>query len=232
MLQIKAKQIEWETMNTTSSAQITIPLDIPNVDIVETAHSEAGWSIVITNQIDTVMCGVCKKTIPCNHGAGRTITLRHLPILGQATYIKIAPKRGKCPNCPHAPTTTQQVDWYETHSPQTKAYDKYLMRQLKGSTVMDVSLMENVGYDAILGALKREIPAEVNWDEIEDLGTLGIDEVATQKGRKKYRAIITARQSDGKRHILAVLPDRKKNGQGVLRQYSKATSSDNTVNMY
>lgn len=75
---------------------------------------------------------------------------------------------------------------------------------------MDVSLMEDVGYDAIVGALKRQVPAEVDWGQIEDLATIGIDEVSTQKGRKKYRAVITARQADGQRHILAVLPDRKK----------------------
>ncbi len=75
---------------------------------------------------------------------------------------------------------------------------------------MDVSQMEGVGYDAILGALKRQIPADVEWEQIAELGTIGIDEVATQKGRKRYRAVITARQADGQRHILAVLPERKK----------------------
>ena len=84
------------------------------------------------------------------------------------------------------------------------------MRQLKGSTVMDVSQMEGVGYDAVLGALKRKVPAEVEWEQIEGLGTIGIDEVSTQKGRKRYRAVVTARQKNGQRHILAVLPDRKK----------------------
>ena len=138
------------------------------------------------------------------------LTLRHLPILGKATYVPIEPKRGKCQECVNSPTTTQTVEWYEAYSPHTKAYDDHLMRQLKGSTVMDVSRMEEVGYDAIVGTLKRKVPADVDWEQIEELGTIGIDEVATQKGRKRYRAVITARQTDGERHILAVLPDRKK----------------------
>lgn len=112
--------------------------------------------------------------------------------------------------CLHTPTTTQVLSWYEQRSPHTNAYDRYLMKQLIGSTVADVSLKERVGYDAVLGALQRQVDSEVNWDAIENLGTIGIDEVAHKKGRKSYRAVITARQDDGTVIILAVLPDRKK----------------------
>jgi transposase len=110
----------------------------------------------------------------------------------------------------HNPTTTQELNWYEQRSPHTKSYDQYLMKQLISSTVADVSLKENVGYDAILGALQRQVDSEVNWDEVRNLGTIGIDEVAHKKGRKSYRAVITARQDDGTVIILAVLNNRKK----------------------
>jgi hypothetical protein len=84
------------------------------------------------------------------------------------------------------------------------------MKLLIGSTVADVSLKENIGYDAVVGALQRQVTSEVNWDEIENLGTIGIDEVAYKKGHGNYRAVITARQDDGNVIILAVLKDRKK----------------------
>jgi len=63
--------------------------------------------------------------------------------------------------------------------------------------VADVSLKENLGYDAVLGALERQVDDEVNWDAIQNLGTIGIDEVAHKKGRKSCRAVVTARQDDG-----------------------------------
>ena len=84
------------------------------------------------------------------------------------------------------------------------------MKLLIGSTVEDVSLKERVGYDAVLGTLKRRIPVKVDWDSISDLGTVGIDEVAMKKGHKDFAAVITARQDDGTIIILAVLEDRKK----------------------
>jgi hypothetical protein len=87
------------------------------------------------------------------------------------------------------------------------------MKLLIGSTVADVSLKENLGYDAVLGALERQVDDEVNWDEVQNLGTIGIDEVAHKKGRQSYRAVVTARQDDGTVIILTVLHDRKKKGQ-------------------
>jgi len=90
------------------------------------------------------------------------------------------------------------------------AYEKHLMKQLVGSNIADVSVKEKIGYDAVLGVLQRQVPSEVDWEAIHELGTIGIDEVATKKGHKGYKAIVTARQDDGTVHVLAVLGDRKK----------------------
>jgi transposase len=110
----------------------------------------------------------------------------------------------------HEPTTTQVLSWYQQRGPHTRAYDAYLLKQLVNSTIEDVSLRENLGYDAIVGALNRQVDTEINWAEVEDLRTVGIDEIALKKGHKNYAAIVTGRQANGKIRVLAVLPDRKK----------------------
>jgi transposase len=200
-----------KAMSISTPAKISLPLDIPQVDVLATKQTQDNkFIITVESRRETTKCGVCKKTILCNYGHGQAVRLRHLPILGQETYIVIRPRRAQCTTCQHNPTTTQQLSWYEQRSPHTKAYDRYLMKQLIGSTVADVSLKENIGYDAVLGALDRQVASEVNWDEVQNLGTIGIDEVAHKKGRKSYRAVVTARQDDGTVLILTVLPDRKK----------------------
>jgi len=192
-------------------AKISLPLDIPQVDVLATKQTRDGkFLITVESRRETTKCGVCQQEIACNYGHGQAVRLRHLPILGQETTIIIQPRRAQCPTCEHHPTTTQTLKWYEQRSPHTKAYDQYLMKQLIGSTVADVSLKENLGYDAVLGALERQVDDEINWDQVENLNTIGIDEVAQKKGHKGYRAIITARQDDGTVLILAVLKDRKK----------------------
>lgn len=198
-------------MPISTPAKISFPLDIPQVDVLATKQTRDGQFIItVESRHETTQCGVCQQEISCNYGHGQAVRLRHLPILGQETYIEIRPRRAQCPTCLHNPTTTQTLPWYDQRSPHTKAYDRYLMKLLIGSTVADLSLKENLGYDAVLGALERQVDEEVNWAEIQNLGSIGIDEVAHKKGRKSYRAVVTARQDDGTVLILAVLKDRKK----------------------
>ena len=198
-------------MATQRQATIEIPLDIPNVEVLRTeVHLDGKLQIWVESQVETVRCGLCGQEVRATFGHGQEIQLRHLPVLGMETYICIRPRRGRCLECETEPTTTQVLEWYDQRSPHTRAYDRYLLKQLVNSTIEDVSLAENVGYDAIVGALNRQIDTKVNWEQVDDLSTVGIDEVAMSKGRKNYAAIITARQKDGKVRILAVLPDRKK----------------------
>ena len=198
-------------MATQIQATIEIPLDIPVVEVLRTEiHPDGKLLIWVESQVESVRCGLCGREVRAMFGHGQEIQLRHLPVLGMETYICMRPRRGRCVECETEPTTTQVLAWYDQRSPHTKVYDRYLLKQLVNSTIEDVSLSENVGYDAIVSALNRQIDAKVDWEQVDDLSTVGIDEVAMSKGRKNYAAIITARQKDGKVRILAVLPDRKK----------------------
>jgi len=77
------------------------------------------------------------------------------------------------------------------------------------STVEDVSIKEDVGYEAIMGIIDRYISTEVNWKAIQRLYVIGIDEIALKKGHKDFVTIVTMRVGNETR-ILAVLKDRKK----------------------
>jgi len=193
------------------ASELKIPLDIPDVEVLETTISDDGRLLIrVESQVETTRCGICDREINCTYGHGQEIELRHLSVLGLETYIRLRPRRGQCKDCLHEPTTTQVLSWYEQRSPHTRAYDEYLLKQLVNSTIEDVRLKENVGYDAIVGALNRQVEAEINWAQVDDLRTVGIDEIALKKGRKNYAAIVTGRQANGKIRVLAVLPDRKK----------------------
>lgn len=197
------------------NAAITIPIDIPNVEVLGTEITSKNQLLIrVESTKESTGCGICGRQIACTFGHGQEIRLRHLSVLGLETYIIIRPKRGQCLACLHDPTTTQIVGWYQQRSPHTKIYDEYLLKQLINSTIEDVSLKEQVGYDAVVGSLNRQLDTEINWDEVDDLGTVGIDEISMSKGRKKYSAIITARQANGRVLILSVLPDRKKRRSG------------------
>ena len=137
------------------SPEITIPLGIADVKVLEQEITENNELIIyVESTQETTPCGVCGDPIKCTYGKGQEIRLRHLSVFNMKTYICIRPKRGQCLSCLHDPTTTQIVSWYTQRSPHTNAFDKHILRQLINSTIEDVSLKEEVGYDAVLGVLK------------------------------------------------------------------------------
>lgn len=189
---------------------IMLPLDIPDVEVIGMEINERGdYIITVESTRNSTVCQHCGSRLAKFNGHNREIELRHLPILGRRVYIRIRPKRYECPKC-GGKTTTQKLDWYESKSPHTKAYDRHLMLSLVNSTVEDVSHKESVGYKAVEGAIARCIQTQVSWDEFINLKIIGIDEIAMRKGRQNYVALITTQQEDGQVAILGVFADRKK----------------------
>jgi len=189
---------------------ISLPLDIPDVKVIRTEINEKGDYIISVESIRKhAVCQHCGKRITKFNGHNREIELRHLPILGRRVYIRLRPKRYECPDC-GGKTTTQKLDWYQPKSPHTKAYNQHLMISLINSTVADVSRKEDLGYDAVEGAIGRCLETQVNWDEFKEIKIIGIDEIAMTKGHQNYVAIITTQQDNGHVALLGVLTDRKK----------------------
>jgi transposase len=95
-----------------------IPLDIPDVTI-QTVETDRHGDFVITvkSTVAGTSCHQCGKKITKVYGDDREITLRHFPILGRKTYLRLRPVRYQCPYCDGHPTTTQQLSWYTPKSP-------------------------------------------------------------------------------------------------------------------
>jgi transposase len=190
---------------------VSIPLDIPDVRLLQTDLTQAGeFILTVESTLESTTCRRCGRTITEPHGTDQPRLLRHLPILGRPVYLRICPKRFRCPFCDDHPTTTQQLDWYDPKALHTKAYERHLIVQLVNSTLTDVTEKEDVSYDALLGMLDRWIATTIDWDALPAFATLGIDEIALLKGHRDFVAVISAQSNDGELHLLAVLPNRLK----------------------
>jgi len=184
-------------------------LGLSDVEIIETTLNSANEFIIkVKSTKEDIHCHQCGRlTDP--YGNGRTIKLRHLPILGKKTFIEITPPRGRCSHCDNNPTTTQQADWYNRKSPHTKAYEKHALFSLINSTISDVSIKEDLGYQAIQAIVDRYIETDVNWSLLKELGLLGLDEISLRKGYRDYVTLISSRVGDEVK-IIAVLKGREK----------------------
>lgn len=164
--------------------------------------------IEVKSTRESIACRECGKPTH-GHGLGRVLRLRHLPILGKETYIKITPRRGRCEDCDSGPTTTETMDWYEMNSKMTKAFEQHLLFELVNSTVTDVSQKENVDYHAVDALIERHIEATIDFSKIKKLGVIGIDEISLKKGYQDFVTLITYRV-DEQVHILGVVKGREK----------------------
>jgi len=194
-----------------SRAQVTVPLDIPDVRVLKTEINPGDELIITIESTKTgTTCQRCGRWIDKFHGHDDWVNLRYLSVFGRPTYLRYRPRRYQCQMCAEHPTTTQHLDWHEPGSPHTFAYDEHLLLELVGSTIEDVSAKEQVGYDAVLGVLERQIRAEVDWSALTALGMLGLDEIALKKGHRDFVTIVTGRLADRRVVLLGVLPDREK----------------------
>jgi transposase len=194
-----------------SKAQITIPLDIPDVRVLQASINERG-EIIITIESTKVgtTCRKCGKWITKLHGQDEWVTIRHLPAFGRPSYLRYRPRRYQCQDCEGHPTTTQRVAWQDANSPHSFVYDNHVLLQLVHSTVEDVSLKEGLSYESVVGVLERRIEVRVDWTEMADIERLGLDEIALKKGQGNYVTLVTGRFQDGEIVILGVLPGHEK----------------------
>lgn len=204
------KENQERKMNST----IKVPLDLPNVEVLQTEINKNGDSIITVESTQKgTNCKDCGREIDKFHAYDQAIEARHLPILNRRVYIRMRPIRYECPDCSDKgkkATTTQRVDWYNPKNSLTRAYEDHLLLSVINSTIQDVSKKERIGYDMVRGVMRHRINHKVDWSKIETLESLGIDEIALRKGHHDFVAIITARLSDGTIILLAVLADRTK----------------------
>ena len=177
--------------------EVKIPLDIKNVETLQVEKSESGaYLITVESTQESTNCRKCGKELYHFHGYDKPITLRHLPILGTPVYIQLRPKRYRCFDCEHHPTSTQRLEWYDPRRPHTKAFEEHILYQLINSTISDVHLKEKLGYQAVVGIACHLLSKEVNWNDVKRIGKLGIDEISLKKGHKDFVVIITARRKN------------------------------------
>ena len=190
---------------------INIPLDLPDVCVLEVSKTEEGhWLIRIESTLKGTTCHRCGQQIINFHGFDHPIQLRHLPLFNTPVWIEFRPKRYQCHNCKGKPTTTQRLKWHELRSPNTKPYEQWLLRMLINSTVSDVARKLDLTDETVTGVLNRWIATKVNWDDWQEIETVGIDEIALKRGHRDYVVLLTVPLVPKGVEVLAVLDDRKK----------------------
>lgn len=192
------------------TSRFTIDLGLPHVEVLDvTTDKQGNYHIEIQSTETQGCCHQCGKTTNDLHGYDRKITVQHLPILGKACHLHLRLPRFRCKSCPNKPTTTLQPSWRRRNSAYTTDYEHYLLKSLINSTISDVSRKERIGEGVLSRLLDRYVDTRINWEDVDEIGLLGIDEIALKKGHKDFVTIVTSR-CNGIIRLLGILKDRKK----------------------
>lgn len=211
-------------------------LNIPGVEVLQTEILEKEISIHVKIKSNYTRCHQCGQKATEFHCDGEVVRLRHLPIFERRVYLYLHTKRYRCLNCDNGPTTTQHEDWYDLDAHCTKAYAKFLMREMVGTTLADVARKHGVAYGVLRGLLMRQVKDRVDWRKYRRLTVLGLDEISLLKGHGDFVTIVSTRDEEGHPVILAVLEGREKETvKGFLQTIPRklrATIKQVCVDMY
>jgi transposase len=186
-------------------------LNLPDIAIDRVVLGERKTlKIYIHSTLDGTHCHCCGQPINHYYGLSQEIELRHLPLGEYRIVLVLRPKRYQCRSCAGRPTTSQTLAWYAPRASVTKAFEQQMLLELINSTLEDVSRKQAIGVDALQGILDRNLAHVVDWDTIETLEVIGIDEIALKKGHRDFVVVISAYVNE----TLQVI--------GLLRERTKA----------
>ena len=185
-------------------------LNLRGVRVLNVELTDRKVTIVIEITEDHAICHKCGQKATEFYCLGEEIQLRHFPVFDRQTYLVLRPKRYRCLNCDDRPTTTHRDDWYDARAGITKAFAKFLLREIIGSTLSDVAMKHEVSYDLLRGILDRLVSDKVDWSQFKQLRVLGLGEISLLKGHRDFVTIISTRTDDGSSVVLATLKGREK----------------------
>jgi transposase len=146
-------------------------------------------------------CGAITREI--NQYIDRTV--RHLPVAGKPCYLLFQAYQFLCRPCRH--TWVGPLDFLSPNQVYTKAYEPYVTERCREHSWQRISVLEELGYDAVEGLYTRVLQRNLAVREGLEVRVLGIDEIAQHKGHRDFVCVL----SDIERgKVIEVLPSRTK----------------------
>ena len=193
-------------------------LNLPDIAIDRVVPCERKThKIYVHSTLDCTHCHGCGQPIDHFYGMGEEIELRHLLLFEYKVIMVLRPKRYQCRACEGRPTTSQTLSWYTPRALVTNALQQQMLLELINSTLEDVSRKHTLGVDAPQGILDRNMACDIDWDTIDTLEVMGIDEIALKKGYRDSIAVISA-YINGTLQFIGLLGERTK--AAVVKSFS------------
>jgi len=150
------------------------------------------------------VCSGCGKKAPGYDRASEPRRFEFVPVWMISVVFLYCMRRVNCPRCG---VKVEQVPWSDGKSPLTTEYKWFLARWARRMSWKEVSEAFRVSWDSVYTAVKHAVSWGLEHRDLEDIESIGVDEVQWQKGHK-YQTVVY-QLDEGRKRLLWVGPDRK-----------------------
>src|SRR3970040_2166810 len=134
--------------------QLTKLLNLPNLEIIQYEMPDAETAVLeIRSILEVAICPICKTPSTAIHDYDDPRLVRDLPLSGRKSFLRYQSRRFECIVCQKP--FTERVEWMNFDSSYTKRFEEHVYQLCRKSTVQDVSVFLELGYDAVEGIFQR-----------------------------------------------------------------------------
>lgn len=167
---------------------ITQLLSIPNYKVVGVEMTDDTITLDIKSTSDGAKCPRCGAYCTDLHER-HPRTVRDLPIIGRACYLRFVRRRFFCPHC--RDPFSESLSFVQERRDYTKRYQAWIFHQVKENNITAVQRLEGLTYGQIESIFLAEAKERIPANPFANLKRLGIDEISLRKGKQDFVLIMT-----------------------------------------
>lgn len=166
---------------------LTELLGYSDIEVISIESSPHRLNLYCQSKLEESICPSCMQK--CSKVKSVSVRkIRDLSLLGKEVYLHLESRQFHCEDCSRY--YQEQFSFVDANKSQTKRLESYLYMCMKGSSLQEVAVRENILWDVLQLIFDRysekEIKSKLNYFPKR----IGIDEFAYKKGKKDYAVVI------------------------------------------
>jgi transposase len=202
------KRLDSLTIHEVTIGTLSDLLGLPGMRVTRFAIEQQGEKqylhLFCEHKHDVAICPRCLKAMAGGYDH-KDRSVRHLDIWGMRTIVHFPQRRFDCGVC--GKPFTENLEWIDPKRRQSRAYEAHIYQRVQKTPRKHVALEEGLSESTVLDIFKKWAKQATRQPRRCWIRVLGVDEISLRKGHKQYALVL----SDlGRRVVIAVLPNRKK----------------------
>ena len=165
---------------------LTKLVDLPEVIVEDSKETKSILFLTVSSNKKGADCPRCGKTSRRLH-QNHSHLVKDLPMGNKEVILKVNRRQFKCDNCQKP--FSEELDFVTKKRNYTKRYAENITEQVIHSDIHNVAKNNNLTDEQVWTMLKEQSQKNIPV-QVDNLRTLGIDEISLVKGQGKYIVVL------------------------------------------